>query len=113
MNMYICYIDESGDSGTLQISDINSNPFFIITGLIIEHTRLVTLTHNFLKIKTRFFPNHFTSTAMALDKIQIEIKGNELRKALRGGDRRRFKQANSSEKVKPFCSFLVASGSSP
>ena len=91
--MYVCYVDESGDSGTLQISDINSNPFFVITGLIIEHTRLVPLTHNFLKIKTRFFPNHLMSAAMTLDKIQIEIKGNELRKALRGEDRRRFKQA--------------------
>gem|GEM_PF-4639541 len=65
--MYVCYVDESGDSGTLQISDINSNPFFIITGLIIKHTRLIPLTHNFLKIKTRFFPKHFTSATMGLD----------------------------------------------
>ena len=91
--MYICYVDESGDSGTLQISDTNSNPFFIITGLIIEHTRLTSITHDFLKIKTRFFPKHFTSAALALDRIQIEIKGNELRKALRGENKRRFKQA--------------------
>jgi hypothetical protein len=30
---------------------------------------------------------------MTLDRIQIEIKGNELRKALRGEDKRRYKQA--------------------
>ena len=59
--MYICYVDESGDSGTLQGSDTNSNPFFIITGLIIEHTNLIPLTHDFLGIKERFFPNQVGS----------------------------------------------------
>ena len=36
--MYICYIDESGDSGTLtQGSAADScSPFFIISGLIID-----------------------------------------------------------------------------
>ncbi|MDR2861721.1 MAG: DUF3800 domain-containing protein, partial [Syntrophobacterales bacterium] len=57
--MYVCYVDESGDSGTLQISDTNANPFFIITGLIVEHTRLISITHEFLRIKARFFLKSF------------------------------------------------------
>ena len=91
--MYICYIDESGDSGTLQLTDTNSNPLFVIIGLIVDHARLIPLTHDFLKIKTSFFPNHFITTDRALDGILVEIKGNELRKNLRENNRRRFQQS--------------------
>lgn len=90
--MYICYIDESGDSGTLQITDTNSNPFFIVAGLVIEHNRLIPLTHDFLRLKRRFFPNHFNATPLPLDGILVEIKGNELRKNLRESNRRRWQQ---------------------
>lgn len=90
--MYICYIDESGDSGTLQLADPNSNPLFVIIGLIVDHTCLIPLTHDFLKIKTTFFPTHFNNTEK-LDAILVEIKGNELRKNLRENNRRRFQQS--------------------
>lgn len=90
--MYICYIDESGDSGTLQITDKNSNPFFIVVGIIVEHSRLIPLTHDFLRLKRTFFPNHFNATPLPLDGILVEIKGNDLRKNLRGSNRRRWQQ---------------------
>jgi hypothetical protein len=91
--MYLCYVDESGEAGTFQISDTNSNPFFVITGLIIERSRLLPLTHDFLRIKNRFFPGFFNATAPFLDSILVEIKGNELRKALREGNTRRWQQS--------------------
>ena len=90
--MYICYIDESGDSGTLQITDTNSNPFFIVVGLVVEHNRLIPLTHDFLRLKKTFFPNYFSATHLTLDGILVEIKGNDLRKDLRGSNRRRWQQ---------------------
>ena len=91
--MYICYIDESGDSGTLQLSDPFSNPLFVIVGLIVNHNRLIPLTHDFINIKRRFFPNHFNETNRVLDGILVEIKGNDLRKNLRENNRRRFQQS--------------------
>ena len=49
--MYICYIDESGDSGTLNLSDPLLNPFFVISGLIIKHSCLIDITEQFLNTK--------------------------------------------------------------
>ena len=81
--MYLCYVDESGEAGTFQISDPNSNPFFVIAGLILEQPRLIPLTNDFLRIKSRFFPGNFNATAPFLDSILVEIKGSELRKSLK------------------------------
>ena len=92
VSMYFCYVDESGEAGTFQISDLNSNPFFVIVGLVIERSRMIALTHDFLKIKNRFFPGYFNATAPFLDSILVEIKGNELRKALREDNTRRWQQ---------------------
>ena len=91
--MYLCYVDESGEAGTFQISDPNSNPFFVIVGLILEQSRLIALTNDFLRIKNRFFPGYFNATAPFLDSILIEIKGNELRKSLREDNTRRWQQS--------------------
>jgi hypothetical protein len=88
--MYICYVDESGDAGTLDLTDVNLNPLFVITGLVIEHTRLIDLTFDFLKIKRRFFPNRLAPPMFPLDRIKEEIKGNDLRKYLRGDNRRNY-----------------------
>jgi hypothetical protein len=88
--MYICYVDESGDAGTLDLTDVNLNPLFVITGLVIEHTRLIDLTFDFLKIKRRFFPNRLAPPMFPLDRIKEEIKGNDLRKYLRGNNRRNY-----------------------
>jgi hypothetical protein len=91
--MYLCYVDESGEAGTFQVSDTNSNPFFVITGLVIERSHLISLTNDFLRIKRRFFPGHFSATSPFLDSILIEIKGNELRKSLREENTRRWQQS--------------------
>ena len=50
--MYICYIDESGDSGTLtQGSAADScSPFFIISGLIIDQQCLSNVTYDLRKL---------------------------------------------------------------
>ena len=91
--MHICYVDESGESGTFQLNDANSNPFFVIVGLIVDHSRLIPLTHDFLRIKTKFFPGRFNSEDLPLDGILVEIKGNGLRKDLREKNKRRWQQA--------------------
>jgi len=90
--MHICYVDESGESGTFQATDRNANPFFVVVGLIVAHSRLIPLTHDFLRIKTRFFPGHFHELSLALDSILVEVKGNDLRRYLREGNRRVWSQ---------------------
>lgn len=91
--MYICYVEESGDSGTFNIRDTNSNPFFIITGLFMEHSRLIRLTNDFLRIKARFFPSLMRTASHFLDGIELERKGGDIRKELRDANRRRRQQS--------------------
>ncbi len=88
--MYICYVDESGDSGTFRASDPLLNPFFIILGLFIHQSYVRPLTKDFLDIKNVFFPKHFPNTTTRLDRILVEIKGNDLRKHLREENRRNW-----------------------
>lgn len=95
--MYICYIDESGDSGTLtQGSAADScSPFFIISGLIIDQQCLSNVTYDLIEAKKRFFPNKLPpvlskkgtvkSSPEHLDWILTEIKGCDLRRSIRKG----------------------------
>lgn len=91
--MYICYVEESGDSGTFNIQDPNSNPLFIITGLFLDHNRLIRLTNDFLRIKARFFPSLMRTVPYFLDGIELERKGGDIRKELRNANRRRRQQS--------------------
>ncbi len=91
--MYICYVEESGDSGTFNIHDTNSNPLFIIIGLFLDHTRLLRLTNDFLRIKSRFFPSLMRSVPHFLDGIELERKGGDIRKEIRESNKRRHQQA--------------------
>lgn len=91
--MHVCFIDESGDSGSFNNGDPNANPFFIICGLIIDAQSIHSLTIDFLKARERFFPNHFQSCANFLDQILVEIKGQDLRKFIRAGNQRQRRLA--------------------
>ncbi len=73
--MYICYVEESGDSGTFNIHDPISNPLFIIIGLIVDHCRLSRITKNFLHLKHKFFPSLMRAAPHFLDSIELERKG--------------------------------------
>ena len=81
--MYICYVEESGDSGVFNPSDPFSNPFFIVIGLFIDRSRLHGVVHDFIRIKTKFFPAVCNAASHFLDRINIEIKGATIRKGIR------------------------------
>ncbi|MCL4558766.1 MAG: DUF3800 domain-containing protein [Deltaproteobacteria bacterium] len=88
--MYVCYVDEAGDTGTLidPLSDIQ--PLIAICGLITNQRNIMNLTHDFLNLKRTYFPNKF-SRSLYLDCMKIEIKGSYLRKFIKGEhDQRRF-----------------------
>ena len=86
--MYICYIDEAGCTGTLTHSYSPIQPVFIICGIIIQQTNLTNLTHDFIKLKIKFYPTVFSGLHY-LDCIKEEIKGSEVRKSLRGNRNQR------------------------
>ena len=87
--MYFCYVDESGDSGTLNPGNQTDTPAFVVLGLIIEQANLYGITHDFLSLKRQFFPN-IVDAAHPLNDILVEIKGKNLREEIRKGGRRNF-----------------------
>lgn len=84
----ICYIDESGDLGTMPENpppDGNHQPVLVIGGIFVDHNTLYDLTHDFIKLKYRYYPGLNYPTDKFLDRIIPEIKGADLRRnALRG-----------------------------
>lgn len=87
----ICYIDESGDLGTLPVAenpDGNHQPVLAIGGIFVDHECLYDLTHDFIGLKYRYYPHLNYETDKYLDRIIPEIKGADLRRnAMRGGHR--------------------------
>ena len=89
--MQLCFIDEAGDLGALRDPPApNDQPVLAIAGLFVDAGRLAGLTHEYLDLKHRFFPNlHYPSTRH-LDRILPEMKGAEIRRhATRGNARQR------------------------
>lgn len=90
--MKICFIDESGDLGALRDPPApNDQPVLVIAGLFVDGGRLANLTHEYLDLKHRFFPNLNYPSTLRLDRVLPEIKGAELRKhATRGNARQKL-----------------------
>lgn len=87
--MYICYIDESGGFEAPDTAP-DATPLMALAGLIISADVLHPLTADFLDIKRRFFPGAMTGR---LDDVLVEIKGLDLRRALRASTRRERRHA--------------------
>ncbi len=88
--MWICYVDEAGDTGALPaVPDPlgNDQPVFVISGLMVAVNQLDTLTNEFLKVKRQFFPKLPYPSANHLDTIIPEIKGRDLRRNAMTGNR--------------------------
>lgn len=84
--MYLCYVDESGDAGTLNPGNQTDTPVFVVASLIVDQARLSRLTHDLLTLRQRFYPT--ATTNHYLDTILNEVKGETVRKAMRKGSRR-------------------------
>jgi len=87
--MYICYVDESGDTATLHSATAPIAPAFVIAGIIIHVDRLRAVTTALLEIKRRFFPGNPLANAPFLDTILREVKGERLRRDAASRSRRR------------------------
>jgi hypothetical protein len=88
--MYLCYIDESGDTGQLKSATDSTQPLIAIGGIIVNYTRLHGLTHDLIDLNQRMFPGAAPPGCTRLGRILYEIKGAELRKNIgRGTDNQR------------------------
>ena len=91
LQVQFCFIDEAGDLGALRDPPApNDQPVLVVAGLFVDAARLATLTHDYLDLKYRFFPNLNYSSTLRLDRILPEIKGAEVRNnATRGNARQK------------------------
>jgi hypothetical protein len=78
--MRICYVDEAGCTGALHTPSSDVQPVFVLGGVDIPQASIHRVTHEFLHLKKRFYPNLAPKGATYLEWILTEIKGAELRK---------------------------------
>lgn len=79
---YICYLDEAGCSAPVPAKRTDIQPLLVIAGLIIQQEALSDVTREFLILKRKYFPGSFKSKHL-LDDVREEIKGSDLRSAIR------------------------------
>ena len=83
--MWMCYVDESGDTGSLVPAERNTQPIFLISAVLVKQTSLKQLTRSIIELKKRFFPSYGNGATHWHDWLKIEVKGANLRRALREG----------------------------
>ncbi len=86
--MYICYIDESG--GFEAPNSGPRTPLMVFAGLVVRASAINDVTADFLSLKRRFYPGQ---AARHLDYVLAEVKGSELRRAVRSGSQRERRHA--------------------
>jgi hypothetical protein len=92
--LHLCYVDEAGCTGNLPSTTSQVQPIFVLCGLIVPETSIVSLTHDFLQLKRTFNPALSASLEHDLDIITYEIKGAEdLRKPIRRKNRNAARRA--------------------
>lgn len=83
--MYFCYVDESGGAEAPGSSP-GATPLMLFAGLIVPSSSLAPLTADFLHLKRQYYPQ---KVSPRLDAVLTEIKGSELRSAVRSQSRRK------------------------
>lgn len=79
--MLLCYLDESGDEAVVDSAE--SSPLLVIGGILVDADCASSLIHDFLSLKTKFYPRLAGEGTRLLDRIRFEVKGSSLRKDLR------------------------------
>ena len=91
--MYFCYIDESGDTSAIKSRNDTSQPVLVLAAMFLPAAALHLLTRDFLNLKRRYFPGLTGGTRHDLDDMHPEVKGADLRRAIRSGGRNQRRQA--------------------
>lgn len=90
--MYICYIDEAGDTGGLPDTGSAIQPVFTLAGLFIARQNISQLTTDWIQLKRRFYPHLVPPSSHHHEWMRAEVKGSDLRRMARSSSRndRRF-----------------------
>jgi hypothetical protein len=59
--MLMCYVDESGDTGLFDANERNSQPVFLLCALIVNQSRLESITREVIRLKQSYFPSSSVS----------------------------------------------------
>jgi hypothetical protein len=81
--MQICYVDESGDTQALPTATRNVAPVCVVVGASVNQNLLQNLTHEFLTLKRSQYPGLRPPGATRLSWMLEEVKGSDLRRAMR------------------------------
>ena len=87
--MYFCYVDESGGFEAPS-STKSATPVMTFAGLIVDASIVPVVTRELLAAKERYYPGR---TDHPLDGVLREVKGKDLRVALRANSRNRRRHA--------------------
>lgn len=85
--MIVFYLDEAGCTGALPAPNSPIQPVFTIAGIIMPLDYIKPLTSDLLRMKERYYLHRLPANAEFLDWILFEIKGADLRKQIRDGNR--------------------------
>ena len=101
VKMKMCYVDESGDTGPFDQQERNSQPIFLLCGLLMDQSDLEDMTRDIINLKQTHFPAYAQSATHWHDWLKVEVKGASLRRALREGRRDTMRQSPKSSRPRP------------
>ncbi|MBR5548674.1 MAG: DUF3800 domain-containing protein [Kiritimatiellae bacterium] len=81
--MFMCYVDESGDTGLFDANERNSQPVFLLCALIVNQSHLESITREVIRLKQKHFPSYSQGAQHWHDWLKVEVKGANIRRALR------------------------------
>ena len=84
--MHLCYIDEAGNGQTLEPARPDAPPVLVVGGFTVPRAQVKDLTWDFLNVKKHYRPQLRRAEQLS-EVIQHEIKGADVRKNLRAGNR--------------------------
>ncbi|GAB2870892.1 hypothetical protein GCM10027074_43150 [Streptomyces deserti] len=84
--MYLCYIDEAGNGQTLDPARPDAPPVLVVGGFTVHDSHIKRMTWDFLSLKKRYRPQLRRAVHLS-EVIHTEIKGSDVRKDIRAGNR--------------------------
>ena len=103
--MQPCYVDESGDTQALKTATQNVTAVCAIVGVSVSQNLLHKLTYEFLALKSTMFPTLCRKGTTSLGWVLTEVKGADIRRALRTGAEKRNRR-HAIHFLDEFVSFL-------
>ncbi|MGX4691382.1 DUF3800 domain-containing protein [Streptomyces sp. JNUCC 63] len=90
--MYLCYIDEAGNGQTLDPARPDAPPVLVVGGFTVHDSHIKGLTWDFLNVKKKYRPQLRHAVHLS-EVVHTEIKGSDVRKDIRVGNRDRRRAA--------------------